>query len=293
MRLLLQNWQAPGDVLMLTAAVRDLHRAYPGRFRTAVESSCPELWFHNPNVVTQNRLGTPDRLIRCEYPLVHESNRRPFHFLHGFVQDLEKKLDLRIPVTEFKGDVHLSDEERRVPSSAGAVGWGGKYWIVVAGGKFDFTTKWWNPDWFQEVIDHFQGRIRFVQCGESSHRHPPLRHVLDLVGQTTLREFIRLVYWADGVICPVTFAMHLAAAVPGRASARLKPCIVIAGGREPPHWETYPAISFCTRSGRSTAAQPAAAGRVVVSPLATVMKRTILCVSGPCGFATICRLHNA
>jgi hypothetical protein len=49
-----------------------------------------------------------------------------------------------------------------------------------------------------------------------------------------------LVYNADGVLCPVTFAMHLAAAVgtkPGKPLNRA--CVVVAGGREPSHWEAY------------------------------------------------------
>jgi hypothetical protein len=33
-RLILRNYQSPGDILMLTAAVRDLHACYPGRFLT-------------------------------------------------------------------------------------------------------------------------------------------------------------------------------------------------------------------------------------------------------------------
>jgi hypothetical protein len=37
--------------------------------------------------------------------------------------------------------------------------------------------------------------------------------------------------------------MHLAAAVPTR-SGRLRPCVVVAGGREPPHWEAYPGHQF-------------------------------------------------
>jgi len=56
-----------------------------------------------------------------------------------------------------------------------------------------------------------------------------------------LRDLIRLVYYADGILCPVTLHMHLAAAVPlppGRK--RLRSCVVIAGGREPAHWEQYP-----------------------------------------------------
>ena len=94
-------------------------------------------------------------------------------------------------------------------------------------------------------MDHFQGRIPFVQCGEQGHWHPRLAHVIDLVGRTTTREFVRLMYHAEGVLCPVTFAMHLAAAVPTRAGRPPhRPCVVVAGGREPPHWEAYPHHQF-------------------------------------------------
>jgi hypothetical protein len=43
------------------------------------------------------------------------------------------------------------------------------------------------------------------------------------------------------VLSPVSLLMHLAAAVespPGRP--RHRPCVVIAGGREPPHFTAYP-----------------------------------------------------
>ena len=95
-----------------------------------------------------------------------------------------------------------------------------------------------------------QGHVLFVQVGESGHAHPPLRGVLDLRGKTTLRELVRLVYHAQGVLCPVTLMMHLAAAVecpPGRV--RNRPCVVVAGGREPPHWEAYPHHQFLHRAG--------------------------------------------
>lgn len=245
MKLLLRNCQSPGDVLMLTAAVRDLHRAQPDRFVTAVQTSCPDLWRHNPYVVAANELGEPDRILDCQYPLVHEANRRPYHFIHGFAQDLENKLDVRIPITEFRGDLHLSQREMRLPTVLRNAGHVGPYWVLVGGGKYDFTTKWWNPDSFQAVVDHFAGRITFVQAGQKGHWHPLLRHVINLVGSTTLRDFIRLIWGADGVICPVTFAMHLAAAVPPRpGTTALKPCVVIAGGREPAHWEMYPGHQF-------------------------------------------------
>jgi hypothetical protein len=52
------------------------------------------------------------------------------------------------------------------------------------------------------------------------------------------------------VLCPVTFAMHAAAAVPtppGRP--RNRACVVVAGGREPMQWEAYPHHRFLSNNG--------------------------------------------
>ena len=46
-RLILRSFQSPGDILMLTAAVRDLHAAAPGQFQTDVRTSAPALWENN------------------------------------------------------------------------------------------------------------------------------------------------------------------------------------------------------------------------------------------------------
>jgi hypothetical protein len=54
-----------------------------------------------------------------------------------------------------------------------------------------------------------------------------------------------LIYHAQGVLCSVTAAMHLAAAIETKPdSASLRPCIVVAGGREPSYWEAYPNHQF-------------------------------------------------
>lgn len=243
LKLLLRNNQCPGDVLMLTAAVRDLYRAHHSEFQLAVDTPFPELWENNPYIISRGMLGKPDRVIECEYPLINRANHRPFHFIHGFVEDLERKLQLRIPIGDFCGDIHLSQQETVAPPPCGVSDV--SYWVMVAGGKEDITTKWWNPESYQAVVDHFWGKIRFVQCGACGDVHFPLRNVLNLVGKTALRDFIRLIYHASGVVCPVTFAMHVAAAVPMRPERQfLKPCVVIAGGREPPHWEMYPSHQF-------------------------------------------------
>lgn len=249
-RLILKSHLSPGDVLMLTAAVRDLHRAYPGRYLTDVRTSANALWEHNPHLTRLDEQDRDVRVIEMHYPLIHESNSRPYHFIHGYVQYLEQELDLKIPVTEFKGDMHLAPVEKQWMSQIEETGFRGKFWIIMAGGKFDFTTKWWNPTAYQEVVDHFADRIQFVQCGEAHHWHPPLRNVINLIGKTDIRQFVRLMYHADGVVCPVTFAMHLAAAVESKpGNPKNRACVVIAGGREPVQWEAYPHHQFLSTNG--------------------------------------------
>ena len=110
----------------------------------------------------------------------------------------------------------------------------GESWLIVSGGKFDFTAKWWDPRRLQQVVDHFRGRIIFVQVGEAGHHHPPLRNVIDLRGKTDLRQLVRLVYHSQGVLTAVNALMHLAAAVEVKGGKpQNRPCVVVAGGREP------------------------------------------------------------
>jgi ADP-heptose:LPS heptosyltransferase len=142
------------------------------------------------------------------------------------------------------------------------------FWIIVGGGKYDFTIKWWHFRRWQAVVDHFQGKILFVQVGETDHYHPPLSGVIDLRGKTTLRELVRLVYHAQGVLCPVTLHMHLAAAVeckPGGSKSR--PCVVVAGGREAPHWEAYPTHQFIHTVGALPCCAQGGCWRSRIAPL--------------------------
>ena len=250
-KLVLTNFQSPGDLVMLTAAVRDLHRCYPGQFITDVRTSCPQLWEHNIFIAPLDQTEPDVLTIPCEYPLIHQSNRLPYHFLFGFIEHLNTRLSLSIKPTAFKGDIHLSGLEKSWMSQVHEItGEDTPFWIIVSGGKYDFTTKWWDPRRYQDVVDHFRGRIQFVQVGESKHHHPPLDGVIDLCGRTDLRQLVRLVYHAAGVVTPVSLLMHLAAAVetkPGFPANRA--CVVVAGGREPPQWEAYPNHQFIHTNG--------------------------------------------
>lgn len=250
-KLVLKNPQSPGDIVMLTAAVRDLHRAHPGEFLVDVRTSCPDLWLNNPNLTALADDDPGVDVVECHYPLIHQSNRTPVHFLHAFPAFLNERLGLNIRVTDFRGDIHISELEKHWLDAATALeGPVPPFWLIVSGGKFDYTIKWWDPVRYQEVVDAFRGRIAFVQVGEDAHHHPALDGVVDLRGRTTLRQLVRLMYRAEGVITPVSLLMHLAAAVdtpPGRPRSR--PCVVIAGGREPPHFTAYPHHQYIHRVG--------------------------------------------
>jgi len=245
-RLILESSLSPGDIVILTAAVRDLHETYPGRFITDVRMPCPEIWEHNPYITPLLEIDPSVSVVQCEYPLVNRSNFAPYHFIHGYRKHLNDVLNIQIRAGDFCGDIHLSDEERSWMSQVEEThGIGSRFWIIVAGGKLDFTAKWWSHTRYQEVVDSLRDEVRFVQVGSTEHYHPPLRGVVDLRGKTDLRQLIRLVYHADGVVCPVTLLMHLAAAVPTRlGNGRGRPCVVVAGGREAPHWEAYPTHQF-------------------------------------------------
>jgi len=236
---------------MLTAAVRELHRCYPNQFVTDVRTPCPQLWEHNPHITPLSEDEPGVEIIECHYPLINRSNQAPYHVIHGFIEFLNHQLRLNIKPALFKGDIHLSTDEKSWCSQVQELtGEDIPFWIVAAGGKHDITIKWWETRRYQEVVDYFQGKILFVQVGAADHYHPPLKGIIDLRSKTDLRQLVRLVYHSQGVLCPVTFLMHLAAAVETKFSApKNRACVVVAGGREPVSWEAYPHHQFLHTNG--------------------------------------------
>jgi ADP-heptose:LPS heptosyltransferase len=221
--------------------VRDLHACYPTRFVTDARTSCAELWEHNPYLTPLSETDPTTESIDCHYPLIHRCQQTPAHFLFGYIEFLNETLDLAIRPTACRGDIHIAPHEKGWFSQIHELtGEDTPFWIVGAGGKFDMTIKWWSTERYQAVVDHFRDRLLFVQVGEGQHHHPPLTGVIDLRGRTDLRQLVRLVYHASGVLCGVTSLMHLAAAIERKDTGTYdRPCVVVAGGREPPHWEAY------------------------------------------------------
>lgn len=235
-KIILRSDLSPGDTCVLTAALKMLAEQHADKFELGFKGVASELFANNPYIKTDE-----GREVTCHYPLIHQSNQRPVSFLQGHVDFLSKALRVKLELTQNHPDIHLSTAEKE---SRGMIyestGLNFPYWVLVAGGKHDFTLKWWVDDRWQQLVDTFKDKICFVQVGAPEHHHPDLKGVIDARG-TDIRGLINLIYHSQGVVCPVTFPMHLSAGTTTKHSEYpRRPCVVIAGGREPVHWELYP-----------------------------------------------------
>jgi len=140
-----------------------------------------------------------------------------------------------------RGDIYLTEEEKTFSLIHDMYGDNIKYWVVSPGGKTDCTCKIWDWRKFQDVIDYFDGMLKFVIIGRSDHIVEKLDHVIDMTDKfnDNIRGMIPLVYHAEGCVSGVSFLMHLAAAVPPRFKNERKPCVSIYGGREPTAFTAY------------------------------------------------------
>lgn len=220
---------SPGDILIMTHAVRELART--GQYCLDVKTPFPDLWLNNPHL---SQLQEPIYRLQISYSeAIQKCNQRDKHFAWGYLEDVNRRLNADARLSDLRPDLHLSDLEPQASKYC----IDRPYWVIVNGGKRDFLTKIWDPCYAQRVVDMTVGDIAWVQIGRSADIHYPLRNVIDLTDKTTLREALWLIRRSRGVLCPVTWTMHAAAALN-------RPCVVVAGGREPWWWEAYTAETW-------------------------------------------------
>lgn len=248
-KIIFENPLAPGDILVSTCAIRDLHLAHPGKFQTdiRVPTGCEQIFQNSPYITPLlDRDPTVER-IKMEYPDIHNSgwSGRPFVTAHTLF--LEEKLKIKIPHTSLRPEIFLSQDEKLWPSPVlNEHGYTGQYWIINAGVKNDYTLKYYHR--YQEVVNLLRDKIQFVQVGQLEHEHQALEGVLDMRGKTDLRQLFRLSYHAQGALNAVSLQMVLMAALS-------KPCVVVAGGREPVRWQIFPDHRFLAVNGSIECAQ--------------------------------------
>lgn len=212
----------PGDTLVSTAAIENLHRAYPGRFLTSVYTTCPEVWQGNPRI-------TPLVPGSAVVELRHLDSSRPGHFIDQLTGNLGEALGVPIPVTVRRPVLHLDGGELDRPEDLPD-----PYILINASWKSDYTAKYAGDDIFREVVGKLGHRVRFVQIGSNAPdmTHTKLDGVIDRIGKTSVRELVRLAYHSVGGIGGVTFLGHICAALG-------KPYVCYAGGRESPEFIGY------------------------------------------------------
>lgn len=229
-KIILLHDRAPGDIVVMTALVRDIALAHPGKFQIGVKTSAMDLWRHNPYITDLSQDKHNVEYIKLDYGHgISSQNHETLHFMVAFHRDFEKKSHVKVPLLRPIPDLHLSEEERAQPLVSG------RYWVFISGGKSDFTAKVWDHRAWGELVRRLKSwGIQLVQIGstDQGHWHPLIPGTLNLVGKTNLRDMLRLIHHADGVVCGVTGAMHAAAALE-------RACVVIAGGREAWWWEGY------------------------------------------------------
>ena len=264
-KLILINRLAPGDILVMTNALRDLHLAFPGKYQTEVRSPCNAIFENNPYFTKldydegeytrgEQELHKGDKngssfvikgdilCIDMHYPMIHTSGEAGWHFGYGHRDFLESVLRVKIPQTSIRPEIYLSQAEHDwISPVIQSTGYDGPYWAINAGSKGDYTLK--QYPYYQEVVDLLKGKVQFVQIGVQGHNHIPLKGVINMVGETrSERKLFRLINQSLGVLSCVSFPMHIAAAFN-------KPCVVVAGGREGTRWELYPNQQFLYVNG--------------------------------------------
>lgn len=248
-KFILKNHQCPGDILMLSACIRDIKVWYPN-MKIGIDTTCNDIFENNPHI-SDLRENSPDvTKLKMDYEIIHQSNQNMNqHFIHGFIFDFNEKTGYSVKLTDFKPDLHLTDDEKSTPVFDDQPD---KFVVINAGGKTDYYTKWWWKEAWEKVVDNCPD-VQFIQIGKSDdkdtgagqaiHDRIHKKNVLYKVDQTSIREVIRLVYQSVGTVSIVTTIMHIAAAFNKHAA-------VIAGGHEPWWWEKYPNHNYFHTIGR-------------------------------------------
>ena len=232
--------QCPGDILMLTAAIRDLHAAHPD-MKILVATSDRYLWDNNPCLSEGFRA---DKVFRLGYktPAMRKFQGEQHHFIYAFHDSLGEELGITIPRGAPYPDIYLTAVEKEPIISTKK-----PILLMNAGSKPDFPAKQWPVERFQAVVDALRGRYTVVQIGSANlnARHPKLDGVVDMVDKTPGRRLLSLMWQADAVLTGVSYPMHLCAAINAKSDKQRK-CVVLAGQREDVYWEKYPDHVYLT-----------------------------------------------
>jgi hypothetical protein len=240
-KLMLFHGLSPGDDLICSAALREL-RKRRGSQALAIVSNYPELFSGNNDAdyvfPAGNHHGVTTPPISVYRHLVRitggEFKRVTYTSFDGIDRDESPSRHIIAELCASAGImgsislrpyINLTDTEKSRES------WANGLIVVQSSGmsaRYPIGNKQWYPERFQAVVDQLHREWNFVQLGAAED--PPLKHVKDLRGATTIRKTAAILYQARLYFGTVGFLMHLARAVEC-------PSVIVFGGREAP-WQS-------------------------------------------------------
>ena len=223
-----------GDAVALTGVVREFKAHYGDDFDIHV--TVPpggDFWRNHPDCSYGDAPNA--RPVNVSgYNRIDDG--KPRHLMQKYMHSLCAGLGLpELPVQTLRGDLHLTDHERDFAHWE-AMGVKKPFMVMVAGGNSAWTVKWWDSEHYQAVADSLISKgVQVVQVGHGAgdNWHNPINGALNLVGRTNIRQLASLISHSEYVVCGVTAAMHIAAAVQ-------RPAFVIGGGGEEVEMYRYP-----------------------------------------------------
>jgi len=234
-KVLLHNHMALGDTVCGTTGIRDLKKQFPD-WQIKMETNFMEVWDNNPYIT--NFEGKPDEEYFIGHKIVVQgSSTNGNHLCEGFRLCLEDRLKTKIKQGLIKPDLHLSEYEKNTPIFKG------KYWVINIDTRKQINAKKWHDRRWQKVVDKLS-TITFIQVGNKANNKYKLKgdNVINYIGKTNIRDLIRLIYHSQGCLSLVSATMHIAAAFD-------KPCVIVAGAREPVTFEEYPLHRYIHNNG--------------------------------------------
>ncbi len=223
---------APGDDLLCTAVLRELHKR--GGEKVWMMTQNPEIFRGNADVA---RVVPVDDI----YPQIARKWVRRYDLLTYYRHDEAGKiippkdhvitaLCARADITgeiDLRPYMHLTDREKEAGKWAQ-----GRIAIQSSGldAAFPSLNKQWYPERFQAVVDKLKGAFEFVQLGSKSD--PLLEGARDMRGKTSMRESGAILASCRLYIGGEGFLMHMARAVDC-------PSVIVYGGRVAPRQIGY------------------------------------------------------
>lgn len=230
-------WGHLGDYTTLTALLNTACRKYPDMSFTirARNKSYLDIFMNNPNISEDSQDAIE---VHVEY---NEGNREPERrgdhgtFVHAYVRAGLLGVERAIGCIGYDvlwrdtAEFFLTEEEKHKYDYLG------DYMIINAGFQNKYATKGYPH--YQDIVN-LRPDIKFVQMGGTGPDdvHITLHNVIDMIGRTSVRDLICLIYSSKGLVSPPSGCVNIASAFPH------VPVHCIIGGRELPILTGYPNV---------------------------------------------------